>query len=339
MEVTLHPLMRDHQDAQAEFHESIQSFETDLKNIRSAMTSSNSPPSQSLDSPIPPHLRSLESHASEMAALLDSLVQHFDVCVNAIKHTEGGFAAVKQAASNNQLPDGVTVSGVIPPNANDGTDSGNLEPISEDERRELLTVLANDAAEVEDVVQELHHRLASMEEQHEAILDHVASLNSSYTSTTKAFTLLEAVGSRLPSYIVASSDFQVRWGELKSLIGEQMEELESMRVFYEGYMASYDGLIGEVARRNQDEERMKSVLRKAMEQVRKIHDADSRAREGFRKDVGEFLPSDLWPGLVADAPKYEVGVVGEEEDESSSTPELDKQVVEAAAKREKERQK
>ena len=273
------------------------------------MISSTSKSSQNLESPIPRVLRSLEENVAEMAALLDSLVRHFDLCVQAIKHTEGGFAAVKQAASNNQLPEGITVSGVI---QEPGADSGILEPISDEDRRQMLTVLASDAAEVEDVVLELHQRLQSMEEQYGQIQEHVSTLTVAYSSTIAAFTLLEQIGSHLPTYISSSQDFLLRWADSKAQIAEQLEDLEGMRVFYEGYVSSYHGLIEEVSRRKAVEEKMKAILKKAVEQVRKLHDADSREREAFRREVGEFLPSDLWPGLVADAPRFEITIMDEE---------------------------
>ena len=286
-------------------------YDKDIKAIKAAMTSATTKSSQNLESPFPQALISLEENAAEMATLLDSLVRHFDLCVQAIKHTEGGFAAVKQAASNNQLPEGVTVSGVI---QEPGMDSGILEPISEEDRKQMLAVLASDATEVEDVVLELHQRLQSMEEQFERSQEHLSTLTATYSSTIAAFTLLEQVGSRLPAYIASSQDFLLRWADYKAQIADQLDELEGTRVFYEGYMTSYRSLIEEVSRRKAAEDKMKSVLRKAMEQVKKLHDADSREREAFRRHVGDFLPSDLWPGLIADAPRYEITVVGEDVD-------------------------
>jgi autophagy-related protein 17 len=84
-----------------------------------------------------------------MAALLDSLVQHFDLCVNAIRHTEGGYAAVRKAASS-QPPgaEAVSVSGVM----NTENDPPSDEPISDEERREMFDVLEKDASQVDDVV-------------------------------------------------------------------------------------------------------------------------------------------------------------------------------------------
>jgi autophagy-related protein 17 len=285
------------------------------------MTTATSSSSHELESPIPQLIQSLEENAAEMATLLNSLSQHFDLCVGAIKHTEGGFAAVKKAATDNQLPEGVTVSGVI---QEPGNDSG-LEPLSDEDRRQMLTVLSNDAAEVEDVVLEIHQRLQSMEETHEQVREHVGTLASSYNSTISAFTILDSIGSRLPAYINSIQDFLLRWADLKAQIKEQMEELESMRVFYEGYMTSYHGLIDEVARRRAAEDKMKSIMKKAMEQVRKLHDLDTKEREAFRSEVGDFLPSDLWPGLVANAPRFEISVVGEEIEEKESAVRIGKE--------------
>ncbi|KAI9731250.1 MAG: autophagy protein 17 [Claussenomyces sp. TS43310] len=330
------------QEAQADFLSSLQSYDTDLKSVKTTLSSfpNDSPSSVSSlkrtpkKSPIPSLLHSLESHASEMANLLDSLVSHFDLCLNAIKHTEGGFAAVRDVTSAN--PNLPSLSGVLGSPSNSAHFKEESEPLSERDRKDMLSVLANDAAEVEDVVMELHQRLANMEEQHEQICDYVSSLTSTYTATTTAFQLLESMGMKLPGHISSRHSFILRWTECKTQLETYMEELNSMTIFYEGYLGCYDGLILEVARRKAAEEKMKGVLRKAMEQVRKIHDVDTHEREDFRKDVGDYLPSDLWPGLIANAPKWEMIVTGEDEDDKS-TPELERAVVEAAARRDEER--
>jgi autophagy-related protein 17 len=280
-----------------------------------------------------------------MALLLESLVSHFDLCANAVKHTEGGFAAIKRAASDNLLPDGVTISGVMADP--DTSASHDLAPMSEDERTEMLTILLSDAPQVLDVVQELNARLISMEESSLLITNHLNDLRAAYASTTTAFNTLESIASRLPSYINASTVYLSRWESFKSLLEEQTLELDNMRVFYEGYFTSYDGLILEVSRRRQVEDKMKHILRKAMEQVQRLADADRKEREGFRRDVGDFLPADLWEGLTSEAPRWAVvldGVEGEGggeegEREVMETPELGKKVVEDANKREMERRR
>ncbi len=289
-----------------------------------------------LSSPIPLHLHTLETNAQEMAGLLDSLVQHFDLCVNAIRHTEGGYAAVRKAASS-QPPglEPVSVSGVMK-SENDRTAD---EPISEEERREMLDVLEKDAAQVDDVVMELRELLNDMEAKHEVILEHVSALATTHNETTTAYNILEAVGTRLPGYIIASQDFKLRWEETKLNIQEQLNELESMRLFYENYFSSYDGLILEVYRRKQCEDKVKNIMNKAMEQIDKVYEADMKEREGFRVDVGEYLPVDLWPGVNAAARRWEFVVADTHNGDVGSVPGLGRTVVETAGRRDRDRQK
>lgn len=288
-------------------------------------------------SPIPESLQALETQAQDMASLLDSLVSHFDLCVNAIRHTEGGFAAVRKAASS--LPPGaepVSVSGVMDSSQN-VDEEGQL---SEEERREMLTVLENDAAQVEDVVAELREHLSEMETKHDAILAHVLNIATIYDSTATAYHALASLSTQLPEYLMAASDFRLRWEDTKSQIKEQLQEMESMRLFYENYHASYDSLIMEVYRRRQSEEKVKSIMRKAMEQIDKVAELDMREREAFRGDVGDFLPGDLWGGVIEAAPRWEFVPVGSEEGEvGSEAPQVDRAVVEGAVRRDRDRQR
>lgn len=328
------------QEAQTEFDSSILAFEDDLRAIKAAMKSSPQPSaSQShneLSSTIPVHLQSLETNAQEMASLLDSLVQHFDLCVNAVRHTEGAYAAVRKAASS-QPPgaEAVSVSGVM----NTENDPPSDEPISDEERREMLDVLEKDASQVDDVVMELKEYLEEMELKHDAILEYVSSLTNTYNETTAAYQILEGIGARLSGYIIASQDFQVRWEETKMNIREQLNDLESMRLFYENYHSSYDGLILEVYRRKQCEEKIKNIMKKAMEQIDKIYEADMKEREGFRLDVGDYLPVDLWPNVNSPAPRWEFVIADGQEGQDGSVPEIERSVVEAAGRRDRDRQR
>jgi autophagy-related protein 17 len=283
--------------------------------------------------PIPSSLDALETHAQEMASLLTSLASHFDLCINAIRHTEGGFAAVQKAASS--LPPGaepVSVSGVM------NAESQNLdeEPLTEEERTEMIQVLVNDAAQVDDVVAELRDHLSEMEAKHDEILEHVAALTAQYNSTTAAFMILENISANLPGYIMSSSDFRMHWEETKSQIREQLEDLEGMRVFYENYHASYDALIMEVHRRKKSEDKVKSIISKAMNQIEEETAMDMRERIAFKGDVGDFIPQDLWTGVGASVPRWEFI---QRDGEAIETPKLERTIVEAARSRDKLRQR
>lgn len=287
-------------------------------------------------SPILEGLHALETHAQDMASLLDNLVSHFDLCVNAIRHTEGGFAAVRKAASS--LPpdaEPVSVSGVMDSSQNPDAEG----PLSEEERREMLSVLETDAAQVEEVVAELREHLSEMETKHDAILAHVSNLAETYDSTAAAFNALQSLSAQLPTYLMAASDFRLHWEDTKSQIREQLQEMESMRLFYENYHASYDSLIMEVYRRRQSEEKVKLIMRKAIEQIEKVVEADMKEREAFRGDVGDFLPGDLWSGVVEAAPRWEfVALKNDEGKEGAEAPQLERAIVEGAVKRDRERQ-
>ena len=216
-------------------------------------------------------------------------------------------------------------------------DDTTSEPtISEEERLEMMDVLEKDAEQVDDVVMELREFLLEMEQKHDSILEYVANLTAMHASTLATFQMLESISARLSGYIAASQDFRLRWEDTKLNIQDQLSELESMRLFYENYHSSYDGLLLEVWRRRQTEEKVKGIMRKAMEQVERVLEGDRMEREAFRSDVGEFLPVDLWDGVGVSPSRWEFARSGEEE---RSVPELEEEVVEAAGRRDKDRQR
>ncbi|ESZ95780.1 hypothetical protein SBOR_3797 [Sclerotinia borealis F-4128] len=329
----LKELIRESKDAQTEFDTSILSFDDDLRSLKS--TSGYTKGSSPSGSPIPKHLHTLEGHAQEMASLLSSLSNHFDLCLNAIRHTEGGYAAVRNAASN--PPPGaepVSVSGVMTTSHDDIHE----EPLTEQEREEMLFVLEKDSAEVEDVVMELRDRLNEMEIKHNAILDYVSHLTEQFKNTLNIYNLLEGVYVRLSGYIIAGQNFHVRWEDTKVQMHEHMNELEGMRLFYESYLSSYDGLIVEVDRRRNAEEKAKMIARKAMEQISKLYEVDMKERNDFKNDVGDYLPVDLYPGINAAAPRWDFMLMDEEES-VGSTSLLERKVVEGSSQRDQERHK
>jgi autophagy-related protein 17 len=197
---------------------------------------------------------------------------------------------------------------------------------------------------------ELREFLNEMELKHETIIEYVASLNTTHAEITSTYQILDGVSARLPGYIIASQDFRTRWEDTKLNIQEQLNELESMRVFYENYQSSYDGLILEVQRRKNSEEKVRGIMRKAMEQIEKVYEVDLKEREGFRLDVGDFLPVDLWPDVNTAPARWEFGLVGGgsstsgekgagpvEGDSGKIVPALGQEVVEMAARRDRER--
>ncbi|ENH69856.1 Autophagy-related protein 17 [Fusarium oxysporum f. sp. cubense race 1] len=118
----------------------------------------------------------------------------------------------------------------------------------------------------------------------------------------------------------------------KESVFAKLQEMQQLKDFYERYASAYDSLILEVERRRAVDDRVRSIWRKAQENVDKLLETDRVSREAFRQDVGEFLPTDLWAGMQGSAKKWTVVKEGEDEGDGKVQP-LRRSVVEAAKER------
>ncbi|KAA8644024.1 hypothetical protein EYZ11_005128 [Aspergillus tanneri] len=295
----------------AAFDDELRSIKKALGNYRtatklassrsSASSSSSSASNSSLPSlsSMPSMLHSLEMHAQEMANLLESLVRHFDLCVTAVKHTEGGGAAARSITGD--MPAAVHVSGRGVPNIEEGINANlnaPLDPLSDSEYQEMVNVLIKDAAEAEDVVMEIQDRIAEME----SVLEHMVAQRdtflSIYNATASVFKHLSSLATtRLPGYISQAHNFTRVWNEEHEHIGAGLSDLSDLNSLYDGFLDAYDGLILEVARRRHVRHRVEKVLRDCKHKLDQLYEEDVNARETFRVEQGDYLPSDIWPGI------------------------------------------
>lgn len=304
------------------FKKSSRSFEDDIAHVRALLKPEDGRESFrglsiGLRSPIPDILQNMEEHAQEMADNLESLVKHFDMCVTAIKHTEGGGAAAQNITSD--LPEGVSL-GL----------TNEDEPLSEQERREMLEVLEKDASEVEEVVSEIKDRSAEMEAYFEKGVAHNDLLSETYAREIAAFKLLEELGGKLSTYILQSQVYLAKWEDEKARIEERMEELETLRDFYSGFLEAYDQLIIEIGRRKTMELKIAKVAQDAMAKIDKLYAEDLADRDAFRQEQGDFLPVDIWPGLMFPPKRYKVG---QEDENASSVPDISASIIQKAIRR------
>lgn len=305
--------------AQRELETSNHAFDDELFSIKQALghyraatkPSSSSPSSSSSSSAsnvtmpslssIPAMLRSLEMNAQEMANLLESLVRHFDLCVTAVKHTEGGGPAAR------------SLTGDMPPGVGPGTDTETnadanapLEPLSHSEYEEMKNVIQKDAGEAEDVVMEIQDRIGEMESVLENLLTQRDALMSIYHATTDVFRHLSSLASTgLPGYIFQAHNFCRVWNEEHDHIDAGLGELLGLHSLYVGFLDAYDGLILEVARRKHVRQRVERVLRETRQKLDQLYEADVNDREAFRVEKGDYLPSDIWPGVGGEPMRVE----------------------------------
>lgn len=286
-------------------------------------------------SSVAPTFHALENHATELADLLQSLVRHYDLCTTALKHTEGGIEAAGRASSD--MPASTNIGGFEPDTP--------AQPMSENERTEMLRVVDNDATEVDDVVQEIRDHASDMEFQLEQITNQLNMVKTEHTSIKHTIQLLSELGDHLPQYIADSTIFMECWKEQKREIERRMEELQDVRAFYENFLNAYDGLVIEIARRrkvNSTIEKLKASITNDLRQiyegafrsktVRCITDepfaADDEDRENFTLEQGAYLPADLWPGLASRPGRYELVPV--EQEGLEVLPEIGKEALQRA---------
>ncbi|KAI4222023.1 MAG: hypothetical protein L6R36_006468 [Xanthoria steineri] len=270
-------------------------------------------------SPIPDILQAMEDRAKDMADNLESLVKHFDLCVTAIKHTEGGGDAAQRLTDD--LPEGMAVGQEIA--------SAPPEPITEQEREEMLGVLANDADQVEEVLTEIRDHIGEMEGLLENTTAYIAQLDEEHSRVLQAFRQLESLEGRLHAFTAQSQVFVMRWDDEKAKIDERMNELESLGEFYSGYLSAYDNLLVEIGRRQFMEQQMEKVLQDATRKLDTLHEEDSMKREAFKADYGDFLPVDIWPGLTNPPLRFETAQANGTE----KVPDISKSVIQRAIRR------
>lgn len=313
------------QGIQQSFDGDLLRFDSDIRDLKKIIVESQTQESddeeQAAQAWTMDIMMGLVENSTVMAQLLTSLTTHFDMCVTAIRTTEGGAAlARRRAAEVNQAQgsDGVSISGVI---AEQESNTSDLEPTTDSDRAEMLRVVVQDAGEVSDVVHEIQERLAGMEQDYKVLEQRHAEAEKSYIAMLEAFTILGSIGDRLHDFLAAEQDFKTRWDLEKETVYDRLAEMKQMRGFYDGYAGAYNSLIMEVERRSGVEDRVQNIWRMAQDNVDKLLAADRASREAFRQDVGEYLPTDLWPGMQAMPQRWQVTRIEEDFDGQSGQAE------------------
>lgn len=300
-------------DARGDLDDNIARFDESISNIAEAaqgrLSGSNPPskitPYDEPPLPVPALFHDMESHAAEMATLLHSLVSHYDLCVSALKHTEGGGEAAREAVQAAELAKAEeSLYGATVP-----------EPMDDGERVEMLRVLENDSLEVEDVVGELKERGGEMEALYEQLEQRAQGARKSAAGIRRAVEVMHAVKEALPVYLDAVAGFKQSWANVQAAMDSKTQELVGLCGFYDQFWSGYKKLLREVDRRAAVEAQMAKVADKARRDLEALYEADREAREEFVEEVGGFLPGDIWPGLADRGSRWEVRqILAEDED-------------------------
>ena len=228
--------------------------------------------------------RAMEDHATEMAHLLSSLVTHYELCVKALRHTEGGSDAMAAEVEATQQSEGTPVLGLGLGLDTTSSEVGSSEQsarryslaaaMPQEEREDMLRVLHNDSSEVSDVVLEILERHASLTSSHSYIQRAVDALTQSCADLQIAASQLAVLAPKLPLYIEAGAIWARRWEEERVTIEEGLGELEGLRLFYEGFVGAYGALEREVERRARVRREVEKVLEEAMKVVQELNQSE-----------------------------------------------------------------
>lgn len=317
---SLRTLIDTYNDSRGDLDDNIARFDESIGNIVEAIQGEDdkdgsNPPSKitPYDEPplsIPALYHDMEAHAAEMAILLQSLISHYDLCVSALKHTEGGGEAAREAvqaaelAKNTQQGVEESLYGATVP-----------DPMDDAEREEMLRVLENDAAEVEDVVGELQDRGGEIEGLYGQLSQRAEGARKTMRGLRRAVEVMHAVKDALPVYLDAVAGFKEGWSNLRAAMEGKTQELVGLCQFYEQFWSGYKKLLREIDRRAAVEAQMAKVAEKARRDLENLYEADREAREEFVDEVGGFLPGDIWPGLADRGSRWEIREVGGDEEE------------------------
>ena len=313
-------------EAKIEYEESDATMAQEISSLKALLDYDNTAQSVTEDtsrnSPVPEYLDIMEEHVKDMAEDLESLVKHFDLCVTAIKHIEGGGAMAKKLAED--LPDAAAL-GLVSVDMDSSRDN-----VSQEALVKMLQIVDKDAEEVEDVVNGIRDRLFEMESRFESVNSHSDHLFRTYTDVVQAFRALEGLEGRLPRYISHGHHFVTKWSEEKAKIEDYMQELEGLREFYNAFLKAYDSLIIEVGRRKSTESKATKILQDAMHKINTLFEEEVVEREAFKSDQGDFLPVDIWPGLMTAPTRFAIKPL---DDSPEYIPDLSKSAIRAAIHR------
>lgn len=311
----LRALIDSFQAAHGDFDEDLANLDSTLSTIShklaypaaASLHASDSPPS--IRTPI----TTLEFHATSMAGLLQSLISHYDLCVSALKSTEGGGHAALQAAQAEQLPL------KNPPASTDNAEESLYlktvpDPLSAADRAQMLSILTSDADEVADVVTELQDRSADMETNHTLLLAHATQSRTMHDQLRSALQTLHTLRTTaLPAHLAALQFFTQTWRSIHAAITTKTTALAELTDFHASFVSAYAKLLDEIDRRAAAETKMRKVADRARRELERLWDLDCEAREGFMEDAGRFLPGDLYPTIGSGARQWTVVREGGEE--------------------------
>lgn len=310
LEADLRACIDRYNDAHATLDDSNDAFDTSLDNLHSSINNVPvTPSSPDNPSPTPALYHQLETHAKEAAQAFQSLVSHYDLCITALRHTEGGSAAATQATGDTPLPSHSSPSFAAPTSP---------DPMSEEERQHMLAILHKDSLEVDAVISEIRLRGTEMEYLLTHLTSHMSHLRSESAALSSILHMLARTALSTKSHIAASHTFHAHYTHhTRPALLTGIDESTTQRDFYLRFDLAYAELLVEISARRRRYEKMAKKAAEAQKELDRLAKEDQKAREAFTRDQGDYLPLDIWRGLRGQAGRWEVREVRGDKDSAA----------------------
>jgi len=144
----------------------------------------------------------------------------------------------------------------------------------------------------------------------EQIQGHISSLEVCHADADAAVSQFEEFQASLGGYMVATTEFDSSQKEYQILIHPALDRLASLSEFYAGFARAYDEMVVEVGRRMGVRNKMEGIMKRALAEIDELYEHDLQKREEFKAETGEYLPVDIWPGLMDPPMRYSVEAIG-----------------------------
>lgn len=209
---------------------------------------------------------SIALDARNMASMLESLTQHYDLC-----STASQMARAAQA--------------------------GDRE--SEESLDAVVKVLEEDAGEIEEVIGDLYDRRDAIEESEHFVSSFLSETVEAWNEVSSVFEIFDNFSkTELTEYSQELNSFSQNHTLSIEEIEKLMGEIESLVKYYEIFLQSYYAMVLEVLRRKRAQESLSNMVKTMSETLSDAFKKEEEARQKFVKERGDYLPSDLWEGLT-----------------------------------------
>lgn len=309
LEASLRACIDRYNDARATLDNATHAFDTDLLHLHASL---DHLPTPSLDSkcsrsgynpsygpsssPVPRLYHHLETHAKEAAQAFQSLVQHYDLCITALRHTEGASVAATYAPAD--LPDLTTTTAAA---------ATSPDPMTDEDHHAMLAVLRKDSLQVDDVMGEIRARGAEMDSLLAQITDHVAHLRRQARALTSLLQTIAHTTRAAYAHLATSRTFHNAWlSDTQPALLRGIDEWEAQREFHLRFDLAYAELLVEISARRRRHDKARRKAADAQRELDRLTQEDERYRDEFVRSQGDFLPLDIWPGLREKPAVWEV---------------------------------